>query len=112
VKHGIGSTALATGLALAVFVAGCAMKFKDETKAIKSEQVNCATADGDIRVLKSEKSHVAQQIAMGVTAIYPAGALVGLVTGTEGTKLKVATGEYNKLIDQKIAEIKSTCGLQ
>jgi len=63
-------------------------------------------------VLNSEKSHVAQQIAMGVTAIYPAGALVGLVTGTEGTKLKVATGEYNEMIDQKIAEIKSTCGLQ
>ena len=111
-KHGIGSTALAAGLALAVFVAGCAMKFKDEAKAIKSEQVNCATADGDMRVLQSEKSHVAQQIAMGVTAIYPASALVGLVTGTEGTKLKVATGEYNEMIDQKIAEIKSTCGLQ
>ena len=39
-------------VALAVLVAGCAMKFKDETKAIKSEQVNCATAEGDIRVLR------------------------------------------------------------
>jgi hypothetical protein len=112
VKYGIGSTALVAGLVLAVFLAGCARKFKDETKVIKSEQVNCATAEGDIRVLKSEKSHVAQQIAMGVTAIYPASALVGLVTGTEGTKLKVATGEYNKMIDQKIAEIKATCGLE
>ena len=41
-KHGIGSTALAAGLAMAVFLAGCTMKFKDETKAIESEQVNCA----------------------------------------------------------------------
>jgi len=112
VKRRIGSTALAAGLAMTVFVAGCAMKFKDEEKTIKSQPVNCATADGDMRVLQSEKSHVAQQIAMGVTAIYPAGALVGLLTGTEGTKLKVATGEYNKMIDKKIAEIKSTCGLQ
>jgi hypothetical protein len=112
VKRRIGSTALVAGLVLAVFLAGCARKFKDEAKAIKSEQVNCATAEGDIRVLQSEKSHVAQQIAMGVTAIYPASALVGLVTGTEGTKLKVATGEYNKMIDQKIAEIKATCGLE
>ena len=111
-KLRVGSSALAAGLAMAVFVAGCARKFKEEEKAIKSEQVNCATADGDIRVLQSEKSHVAQQIALGVTAIYPAGAIVGLLTGTEGTKLKVATGEYNKMIDQKIAEIKSTCGLQ
>ena len=97
---------------MAVFVAGCARKFKEEEKAIKSEQVNCATADGDIRVLQSEKSHVAQQIALGVTAIYPASAIVGLLTGTEGTKLQVATGEYNKMIDQKIAEIKATCGLE
>ena len=111
-RREIGSSALAAGLAMAVLVAGCAMKFKDDTKAIKSQPINCATADGDIRVLQSEKSHVAEQIAMGVTAIYPASALVGLVTGTEGTKLKVATGEYNKMIDQKIAEIKSTCGLQ
>jgi hypothetical protein len=112
VKLRIGSTALAAGLAMTVFLAGCAMKFKDEEKAIKNEQVNCATADGDMRVLQSEKSHVAQQIALGVTAIYPAGALIGLLTGTEGTKLKVATGEYNKMIDQKIAEIKATCGLE
>jgi len=111
-KRRIGSTALAAGLAMSVCLAGCAFKFKEEAKAIKSEQVNCATADGDIRVLQSEKSHVAQQIALGVTAIYPAGAIVGILTGTEGTKLKVATGEYNKMIDQKIAEIKSTCGLQ
>lgn len=81
-------------------------------RRFESEQVNCVTADGDIRVLQSEKSHVAEQIALGVTAIYPAGAIVGLLTGTEGTKFKVATGEYNKMIDQKIAEIKSTCGLQ
>jgi hypothetical protein len=112
VKRGIGSSAGVAGLALAILLAGCAKKFKDETKAIESEQVNCATADGDIRVLQSERSHVAEQIAMGVTAIYPASLLVGLVTGTEGTKIKVATGEYNKMIDQKIAEIKSTCGLE
>jgi hypothetical protein len=105
-------SALAAGLAMTVLVAGCARKFKEEEKAIEREQVNCATADGDIRVLQSEKSHVAEQIALGVTAIYPAGALVGLVTRTEGTKLKVATGEYNKMIDQKIAEIKTNCGLE
>ena len=39
-------------------------------------------------------------------------AVLGILTGTETTKLKVATGEYNKMIDQRIAEIKATCGLQ
>ena len=51
------------------------------------------------------------QIADGVTAIVPISLVVGIVTGTEGTKLRVATGEYNKMIDERIAEIKSQCGL-
>ena len=48
---------------------------------------------------------------MGVTSIYPAGLVLGLLTGTEGTKIQVATGEYNTMLDKKIAEIQSTCGL-
>ena len=35
----------------------------------------------------------------------------GVVTGTETTKVKVAIGEYNKMIDARIAEIQRTCGL-
>jgi hypothetical protein len=36
--------------------------------------------------------------------------VVGLVTGTEGTKAQVESGEYNRKIDARIAEIKSACG--
>ena len=102
---------LATGLALLLLAPGCAFQYKKDEKAVKQETVNCATADGDIRVLQGEKAHVAEQIALGVTAIYPAGLVIGLLTGTEGTKFRVATGEYNKMIDAKIAEIKTNCGL-
>jgi len=48
----------------------------------------------------------------GVTAIYPAGAVLGILAGTETTKLKVAVGEYNTQIDARIAEIKAACGVQ
>lgn len=61
--------------------------------------VNCATAEGDIRVLKSEKAHVGEQILKGVTAITPAGFVLGMVTGTEKKKLEIASGDYNKKID-------------
>jgi len=54
---------------------------------------------------------VVQRIAEGATSIYPAGLVLGLVTGTEGTKLKVATGDYNKQIDARIAQIKATCNV-
>ena len=52
-----------------------------------------------------------KQIANGVTAIAPAGFVVGVVTKTEGDKLEVASGDYNERIDRKIAEIKNTCGI-
>jgi hypothetical protein len=110
-RHPLASW-IAASVVLALLVSGCAMDMKKEEKAAEAMPVNCATADGDIRLLRSEKAHVAEQIAMGVTAIYPAGLVVGLLTGTEGTKLQVATGEYNKKLDAKIAQIQSECGIQ
>jgi len=94
------------------FAPGCAHQMKEQEEAAKKMPVNCATAEADLRVLRSEKANLAQEIAMGVTAIVPVGLVLGLVTFTEGEKIKVATGEYNKALDTKIAEIQSTCGVQ
>jgi hypothetical protein len=97
----------------AIAVVGCAFQQKNVEKELASPaQVNCATADGDLRLLQHEKANVAERLAEGVTSIYPASFVVGVVSGTEGTKLKVATGQYNKKIDARIAEIKETCGIQ
>jgi len=104
-------TKIAWAFGMAALVAGCASQYKEKEAALKAP-INCASAEGDIRVLQSEKTNVAQQAAMGVTAIAPAGIVLGILTGTETTKLRVASGEYNKMIDQKIAEIKATCGVQ
>jgi hypothetical protein len=101
----------AAGLCLTLVAPGCAGRFKRQEREIREQPINCATAQGDLRILQQEKAHVADRIAMGVTAIYPGGAVVGLVTGTEGTELQVAAGEYNHTIDQKIAAIRSECGL-
>lgn len=102
--------ALTALLAIASALPACASKYKKQEKAAEQMTVNCATATGDIRLLRSEKAHVAEQIALGVTAIYPAGLVVGLLTGTEGTKVQVATGEYNEKLDEKIAQIQRECG--
>jgi hypothetical protein len=99
-------------LAIAVVVIACAAQFKEQEQALQQPiRINCATAEGDIRMLQHEKAHVAQQIAMGITAIAPAGIVMGVIMGTEQTKLQVATGDYNRMIDQRIADIKMTCGL-
>lgn len=93
--------------------AGCAFQQKKvEQQLANPAQINCATAQGDLRMLQQEKANVAQRIAEGVTAIYPAALVVGLVSGTEDVKYQVATGEYNQKIDARIAQIKQTCGLQ
>jgi hypothetical protein len=99
-------------LGLAVVLGGCASDYKKQEAAAEKMPVNCATAEGDLRTLNSEKANVAQQIGMGVSAVAPIGLVAGLLTGTEGTKAKVATGDYNKALDAKIAEIKTTCGIQ
>ena len=91
-------------------VTGCAFQQKKVEKEMK-QPINCATAEGDIRALRAEKAHVAQQIAEGVTAVVPMSLVVGIVTGTEKEKIHVATGEYNKMIDKRIAEIKEHCGV-
>ena len=94
-----------------VSAGGCALKQKKVEKELATPgQVNCATAAGDIRVLQAEKAHVAQRVVEGATAIYPASAVLGIVAGIEGTKLRVATGKYNTAIDDRIALIRQTCG--
>ena len=97
-------------ICLMISLTNCAMKQKEVEKEIQ-HPINCATAEGDIRVLESEKAHVGQQIVEGVTSITPPGFLVGVVTGTEKEKMKVGVGEYNEMIDKRIAEIKEKCGI-
>lgn len=89
------------------------MKQKKVEKSLESAgPPNRATAEGDLRVLESEKVNVAERMAAGVTAIAPAGIVIGILTGTEGTKMRVAAGKYNDAIGQRIAEIKETCGVE
>ena len=102
-------TLVAVCAALTMVVA-CAPTTK-EAKQERKQAVNCATAEGDLRNLENEKVHVAGQLASGVTDIAPAGIVLIVPTGTKGDKLRVATGEYDKQIEAKIAEIKRTCNL-
>ena len=90
----------------------CAVSKQKKVEKEMKQPINCATAEGDIRVLQHEKAHVAQQILEGATSIAPPALVLGLITQTEGEKIRVATGEYNKAIDKRIAEIKAQCGVQ
>ena len=91
---------------------GCAMAQKQDMKeASTALPVDCRTAEGDIRVLQSEKAYLVERAAEGVSAVTPAGAVLGILTGTELTKVEVAIGVYDQKIDERITQIKAECGL-
>lgn len=96
--------------ALATLLVGTTSVFSADTLGnVPHGPINCSTAEGDIRALNSEKAFAKQQQAKDVLAVTPAGALFGLVTGTENQKLEVLSGEYEKQIDARIAAISGKC---
>jgi hypothetical protein len=101
-----GAALCAFGLAVST---GCAVQEKKEAAAAQTMPINCATAPGDLRMLNSEKASTASKIGNGISMVAPIGLVAGLVTGTEKTKYEVTTGEYNKALDTKIAQIKAAC---
>jgi len=72
--------------------------------------VNCTTAEGDLRAIAAERKHAQAQQAESIVAITPAGALLGLVAGTEQKRLKMLSGEYVEKLDARAAEIRAACG--
>jgi hypothetical protein len=104
------SVVFLSGAFFVTLAGGCAMQQQQVEQGL-DRRIDCRTAPGDLRVLQSEKANVVQQMAEGATAIYPAGAVMGILMGTEATKIQVATGDYNARIDARIDEIKRVCGL-
>ncbi|MEH6526122.1 MAG: hypothetical protein V7723_08600 [Sneathiella sp.] len=109
-------TTIATFLALATAMTACSAVEKEKAAYKQAEAdikkpVNCGTAEGDIRGLQSEKIYTGKQVANGILAVIPISLIEGIVTGTEGKRIKMATGDYNKKLDEKIAEIKKECNV-
>ncbi len=107
ISHVVARLVMVTSLTVVGF-AGAAAAAEDA----KRHPVNCATAEGDLRAIAAEKKHAQDQEVESVTALTPAGALLGLVTGTENKKLQMLSGDYVKQLDERSAEIKATCGLK
>lgn len=99
-------------VAISLTLGACSSTTIQQGEMDVNRPINCATAEGDIRVLRSEKAHTSDQIKAGVSAIVPISMLSNAVKGNEGQTAAVATGDYNEMIDKKIAEIKAQCGLK
>jgi len=97
-------------LCLVIAIAGC-KTISPEAKYQLGKEVDCSTAEYDIRILEGEKASVAKQALSGVRMVLPASAVMGILSRDYRNRVKVATGQYNKDIDEKIQEIKSSCGI-
>jgi hypothetical protein len=107
-----------TTTSMVIFVAllaGCASSApapQDEVQANLAKTVDCSTAAADIKTLTSEKARTSQEIEAGAGSIIPVGAVAHMFGGSEKQSLEIGTGDYNKKLDAKIAEIKQQCDLQ
>lgn len=98
-------------------LAGCGDPISKEARQMKAKPVNCADAKEDIAALKSERASILKRVGAGARFVIPVAAVVNLFQEGSGhgdvvkDRSAVASGDYNKAIDAKIAEIKSTCNV-
>jgi len=95
---------LLTGVAL--LATACAPQSKDGSMA-DSGTINCATAESDLRVLKSEQDHAMNQLQSGSTTMIPS----TLVTEPEFGVTPMGAGEYRDYLGDRIDKIQQACGL-
>jgi len=103
---------------LLVFSLSCA-SISQETIAAIEKPVDCNSASEDIAYLDDEKSGFFGRLIAGITAVLPPGSFIvigrdlfGAPDGIWTDKFKVASGSYNRKIDDKIAGTKQQCGEQ
>lgn len=105
---------IAPGLIALALLAGCSSQApapQKEVQANLSKAVDCSTAQADIKALNSEKARTSQEIEDGASSIIPIGAVAHMFGGSEKESLEIGTGEYNKKLDVKIADIQQQCEL-
>ena len=100
---------------LLALVAGCSAQSPAPEKQVQAslaKSIDCTTAPADIKTLTSEKARTAKEIENGASSIIPIGAVAHMFGGSEKESFEIGTGEYNKKLDAKIAEIKKQCNIK
>ena len=107
-RPGFRAVAAAAALLAAASAAGCGARYERVEQSL-SQPVDCAAADAEIQRLESSKVGESTQTAEALSYALPTTVFVGALTGAGGAVNDVSTGEYNRKIDERIQEIRSTC---
>ena len=100
---------------LFALLAGCSAQSPAPEKQVQAnlaKSIDCTTAPADIKILTSEKARTSQEIENGVSSIVPIGAVAHIFGRSEKESFEIGTGEYNRKLDAKIAEIRKQCNIQ
>ncbi len=95
---------------------GCGSPVSDQAKGQMAKPIDCGDAQEDIAALEGEKASVLRRVGQGARFVVPVSVVVNIFQeGSRSDKVKerssIASGDYNKEIDAKIAEIKATCNV-
>lgn len=96
-------------LAIIIVLASCAQR--TSTNEIKRTRPDCSRAQEQLKMLDAEMVATHERVISGVSSVAPSLAVINILTGNYKTNVEVATGQYEKVLDQKINEIKTTCNL-
>lgn len=75
-------------------------------REIQAVKPNCVRIDKQIVALEREKAENDQRLLAGIQSVAPALAALNLVAGTYGRNVAIATGDWARAIDTKLAELK------
>lgn len=95
-------------------LSGCAAQAPAPAAQVQTnldKPIDCSTAAADIQTLNSEKARTSQEIEDGASSIIPIGAVAHIFGGSEKDSFEIGTGEYNKKLDTKIAQIRLQCNV-
>jgi uncharacterized lipoprotein YmbA len=96
--------AFALLMAVGLLLAGCATPMT--MREIHAVKPNCARIDRQIAALEKEKRENDQRLLAGIQSVAPALAAINIVAGTYGRNVAIATGDWAKVIDRKLAELR------
>jgi len=88
----------------AVAVTACAAPMR--MREIESVSANCGNVSRQITMLEEEKRKNDNRLLAGIQSVAPAGIAFNIVRGTFGRNVMIATGEWAKAIDIKLAELR------
>lgn len=95
----------------AVVLSACAapMRMRD----IEAVSANCGNVSHQIKKLEEEKAKNDNRLLAGIQSVAPAGIAFNIIRGTFGRNVMIATGEWAKAIDVKLAQLRrkqAACG--